>query len=277
MMAVWTMALVTFHEAARRKILWTALILGVALLAIFGLGLRIQIADANSRMVPPFLRYQILDSMLLIGLYTVDLLAVVMTILTSIDSVAGEISSGTIEAIATKGVSRWQILIGKWIGFAVMIAVYILLMFGGMVAIGDWFGGVLPQNPAVGAALVYLECLVVLSVSFMFGTWFTTLTNGVAVLGVCGVAFMGGWLEQMSGFTESAHLVRLGLFSSLLMPSEAIWRRAAYEMQSPIAGSLPFSPFANVSVPSGTMMGYAVVYLIVALIVAIIHFQMRDL
>ena len=276
-MAIWIMALVTFHEAARRKILWTALILGILFLAIFGLGLRIQIADANARMVPPFLRYQILDSMLLIGLYTVDLLSVVMTILTSVDSIAGEIASGTIEAIATKPVLRWQILIGKWIGFAVMIGGYVLFMFGGMVAIGNLVGGVAPQNAIIGALLVYLECLVVLTVSFLLGTWFTALTNGVAVLGICGMAFMGGWLEQMSGFTESAHLVRLGLFSSLLMPSEAIWRRAAYEMQSPIAGSLPFSPFANVSVPSGTMVGYAVIYMFVALAIAVLHFHSRDL
>ena len=41
----------------------------------------------------------------------------------------------------------------------------------------------------------------------MFGTWFSTLTNGVIVLGLHGLAFMGGWLEQMSGFTESARLV----------------------------------------------------------------------
>lgn len=276
-MAVWTMALVTFREAARRKILWTALILGVAFLAIFGLGLRIQIADANARMVPPFLRYQILDSMLLIGLYTVDLLAVVMTILTSVDSIAGEVSSGTIEAIATKPIPRWHILVGKWLGFAVMIGIYVAFMFGGMIAVGSWVAGVTPQNPLAGALLVYLECLVVLTVSFMFGTWFSALTNGVVVLGICGVAFMGGWLEQMSGFTESAHLVQLGVVSSLLMPSEALWRRAAFEMQSPIAGSLPFSPFANISVPSNVMIGYAVVYLLIAMAVAVFHFQHRDL
>jgi len=276
-MGVWIIVRATFREAARRKILWTALILGLGFLAVFAIGLRIQIADANARAVPPFLRYQILDSMLLIGLYTIDLLAVVMTILTSVDSIAGEISSGTIHAIATKPIARWQILMGKWVGFAAMIACYVLLMFGGIVAVGYWFGGVVPQNPLAGALLVYLECLLVLTVSFLFGTWFSALTNGVVVLGLCGLAFMGGWLEQMSGFTESAHLVLLGVVSSLIMPSEALWRRAAYEMQSPIAGSLPFSPFANISVPSNTMIGYSVFYLLIVLAVAFAHFSQRDL
>lgn len=276
-MGVWIMTCNTFKEAARRKILWTALLLGIAFLAIFGIGLRVQIADADARAVPPFLRYQILDSMLLIGLYTVDLLALVMTILTSLDSIAGEISSGTIDALATKPIARWQILMGKWTGFAAMIGCYILLMFGGMIGIGYWFGGVLPQNPVAGGLLVYLECLLALTVSFLFGTWFSALTNGVFVLGLCGLAFMGGWLEQMSGFTESAHLIVLGIVSSLIMPTEALWRRAAYEMQSPIAGSLPFSPFSSVSIPSNTMIGYACLYLLVALGVALFHFQHMDL
>ncbi|HEV2325755.1 MAG TPA: ABC transporter permease [Terracidiphilus sp.] len=276
-MGMWIMAQNTFKEAARRKLLWTALILGLGFLAIFALGMKIQMDDATTRAVQPFLRYQILDGMLLIGLYTVDLLALVMTILTSIDSIAGEISSGTIDALATKPVGRWEILMGKWIGFAAMIGCYVLLMFGGMIGIGYWITGVVPQNPVQGALLVYLECLVALTVSFLFGTWFSALTNGVIVLGLCGLAFMGGWLEQMSGFTESAHLVLLGVISSLIMPSEAIWRRAAYEMQSPVAGSLPFSPFSNISVPSNTMIGYACVYLVVALAAALFHFQSRDL
>lgn len=276
-MGMWIMAQNTFKEAARRKLLWTALLLGLGFLAIFGLGMRIQMDDATTRAVQPFLRYQILDGMLLIGLYTVDLLAVVMTILTSIDSIAGEISSGTIDALATKPIARWEILLGKWMGFAAMIGCYVLFMFGGMIAIGYRVAGVLPQNPVQGALLVYLECLVALTVSFLFGTWFSALTNGVVVLGLCGLAFMGGWLEQMSGFTESAHLVLLGVISSLIMPSEAIWRRAAYEMQSPVAGSLPFSPFSNISVPSNAMIGYAGVYLLVALGAALYHFHRRDL
>ena len=113
MNGIWIMAGITFREAARRKILWTAMIAGALLLAIFAVALHLQVDEFNSRAMSPFLRYQIESGMLMVGLYTVDLLAVVMTILTSIDTLAGEISSGTIHAIATKPVSRWQILIGK--------------------------------------------------------------------------------------------------------------------------------------------------------------------
>ena len=276
-MGCWTMAGITFREAARKKILWTALLVGLGFLVLFGAALNYQIEDFGARSTAPFIRYQILSAMLMLGLYTVDLLAVVVTILTSVDTISGEISSGTIHAIATKPIPRWQVLIGKWMGFAGMIAAYVAIVFGGTIAVGYWIGHVAPENPLHGGLLVYLECLLALTVTFLFGTWFSTLTNGVIVLGLHGLAFMGGWLEQMSGFTESARLVAVGVVSSLVMPSEAIWRRAAFEMQAPLAGSLPFSPFANVSIPSSTMIGYAGVYLLVALGISIYHFHLRDL
>ena len=76
----------------------------------------------------------------MVGLYTVDLLAVVMTILTSVDTISGEITSGTIHAIATKPISRWQVLMGKWMGFAGMVGVYVAIIFGGTIAVGYFVG-----------------------------------------------------------------------------------------------------------------------------------------
>jgi ABC-2 type transport system permease protein len=277
MNGTWIMAGITFREAARRKILWTAMIAGGLLLAIFAVALHLQVDEFKSRAMSPFLRYQVESGMLMVGLYTVDLLAVVMTILTSIDTLAGEISSGTIQAIATKPVSRWQILVGKFFGFIAMISAYVVVMFSGTVAVSYWTVGVTPQNPARGVLLIILECAVALSVTFLLGTWFSTLTNGVLVLGLQGLAFMGGWLEQVSGFSQSAHIVTLGVVTSLIMPGESLWRRAAFEMQTPLAASLSFSPFANVSIPSGVGVIYAGIFLIVVLGFAIYHFQTRDL
>ncbi len=277
MSGVWIMAGITLREAARRKILWTALMAGALLLAIFAVALRLQVLEFQSRAMSPFLRYQVESGMLMVGLYTCDLLAVVMTILTSIDTIAGEISSGTIHAIATKPLARWQILAGKFLGFSGMIAAYVALTFSGTVAVAYWVTGVLPEHALVGALLIIFECILALSVTFLLGTWFSTLTNGVLALALQGVAFMGGWLEQVSGFSQSVHIVSLGVASSLIMPGESLWRRAAYEMQTPLAGSLSFSPFANISIPSGAAVAYAGLYLVVALGIAIYHFHQRDL
>jgi Cu-processing system permease protein len=276
-MGAWIMVGITFREAARRKILWTALLAGSAFLALFGTGMHFQIKDFNRQSLPPFVRYQLEAAMLQVGFYAVDLLAVVMTILTSVDTLSGEMASGTIQAIATKPISRWQVLMGKWIGFACMVAAYVAAMFGGVAAVGYFIGGVLPHHTLISALLVFLECLLVLTVTFACGTRFSTLTNGVIVLGLHGLAFIGGWIEQIGAMTNSPRLVTVGVVSSLIMPSESVWRRASFEMQSSFTRSLQFSPFSNVSAPSGAMVGYAVAYLFLALIVAIYHFHQRDL
>jgi len=69
----------------------------------------------------------------------------------------------------------------------------------------------------------------------------------------------------------------VGIVTSLIIPSEALWRRAAFEMQSPISGALGVSPFGTISVPSLLMIGYAVLYLVLALVTAISTFNHRDL
>ena len=91
------------------------------------------------------------------------------------------------------------------------------------------------------------------------------------------LAFMGGWIEQVGAELHSPRAVTVGVVASIIMPSESLWRRAAYEMQSPLVGALGFSPFSSASTPSVAMVGYAAVYLAMALALAIRRFGQRDL
>ncbi len=275
-MGIWIMAGVTFREAARKKILWMAFAAGIAFLALFGTGVHFQVKDVRAR-VSPFIRTQALNAMLMMGLYAVDLLAMAMTVLTSVDTLSGEIASGTIHAVATKPIRRWEVLIGKWVGFVGMLTIYIALMMSGVITLSYSMGGVMAHHALRGFGLVWLESLLLLTLTFLFGTSFSTLTNGVLALGLHGVAFLGGWIEQAGAITQSPRAVNLGIVASIIMPSEALWRRAAYEMQSPVIGAIGLSPFSNASVPNVAMVVYAGVYLAVALGLAVHRFARRDL
>jgi Cu-processing system permease protein len=276
-MAAWIMAGVAFREAARKKVLWMALAAGIAFLALFGTGLHFQAKDFSARAVTPLVRTQVLNAMLMTGFYAVDLLAVVMTVLTSVDTLSGEIASGTIQAVATKPVTRTALILGKWLGFAGMLTLYVALMVGGTALVGRLIGGATAHHLLRGAGLILVECMLLLSLTFLFGTSFSTLTNGVLALGFHGLAFIGGWIEQVGALTHSARAVSVGVAASLIMPSEALWRRAAFEMQSPLFGAIGMSPFSNASVPSPAMVAYAGTYLLVALSAAVGRFGRRDL
>lgn len=122
-----------------------------------------------------------------------------------------------------------------------------------------------------------MESLVLLSVTLAFATYLSTLTSGVLALGLHGLAFIGGWIEQFGALTQTHSAVNVGVVASVLMPSEALWRRAAFEMQSPLANAMRISPFTTLSVPSTAMVFYAGLYLALALVIAIRRFSHRDL
>jgi hypothetical protein len=99
----------------------------------------------------------------------------------------------------------------------------------------------------------------------------------VLVFGLFGIAFIGGWIEQIGSFIQNQTAVNVGIISSLLIPSEALWKRAAFEMQSPLVTALGFSPFTASSMPSLLMVLYGMVYAVLALLLAISLFNRRDL
>jgi ABC-type transport system involved in multi-copper enzyme maturation permease subunit len=273
-MGAWVIAGLTFKEAARKKILWMALLVGLAFLVLFGLA---QHYHTFGSRVTPLMRRQIIGTQFLVALYALNFLVLAMTVLTSVDSLAGEISSGTIQAVATKPIRRRQLLIGKWLGFVGMLTIFLTLMVGGLAAESYWITGHQAHHLLRGFGLMWLESVLLLSVVFLFGTIFSTLTNGIIALGLHGLAFLGGWIEQFAFLTDNERVATIGVLASIVMPSEALWRRAAFEMQSPLLGAIGFSPFATGATPSATMVAYAALYAVASLGLAARLFSRRDL
>jgi Cu-processing system permease protein len=193
------------------------------------------------------------------------------------DSLAGDISSGTIQTIVTKPIHRSDVIFGKWLGFAFLLGVYFLLMGGGTVLSVYLQSGYVPANLGAGLVLIYVEALLIMTISMACSSGLSALATGAIVFGMYGLAFIGGWIEQIGAVLQNSTAIKVGIIASLISPSESLWRRAAFEMQTPLASVLGMSPFGTVSVPSPFMMGYTVLYLIVALYIAIRVFQKRDM
>jgi ABC-type transport system involved in multi-copper enzyme maturation permease subunit len=282
-MATLVIARLTFLEAARRRILLAALLLGAAFLALYGIGFYFiafqsglpDSADALDSLV----RTQAYNFLANAGLYAVNFLSLAMGALVAADTLAGEIGSGTVQAVVTKPVHRAEIVAGKWLGFAGLLALYLMLMAGGVVLLVFLEAGYLVPNALSGLAIMYLEALLIMSVTLACSSTFSTLATGGAVFGLYGVAFIGGWVEQVGSILQNQTAVNIGIISSLIMPSEALFRRAAYLMTSPVAQVLGLStgPMFVVSVPSPAMIGYGALYLAAMVALAVRQFSRRDL
>lgn len=283
MKKIWILARMTFHEAIRRRIVLTGLVLGILFLIIYSIGFGMiskQVAiDGLSRpdILARAMQNEMSSFMLNAGLYAVAFLSVAMGALLSADALAGEISSGTIQTVLTKPIRRSDVVLGKWFGFAGLLALYLLLMAGGAILIAFLQSGYLPQNVLKALMLMYLEALLVMTFALACSSFLPGLATGGAVFGLYGLAFIGGWIEQIGAIFNNQTAVQVGIVTSLLFPTEAIWRRATFEMQTALATVLQMSPFTTRSVPSDVMVVYAVLYLLGTLVVAVRVFQNRDI
>jgi Cu-processing system permease protein len=269
----------TFQEALRKKVVLAALVLGFLFLVVFGIGFYFLNEDIkrHSELIPLMAMKEMRNFMLMAGLYVINFLTMAMAILTSIDTLSGEIASGTVQTLAAKPVRRSSIVLGKWIGFLAMLTLYVILMSAGVIVIVFLISGYWPTNLGVGLGLLWLNGVLFLNLSFFSGSRFSTLTNGVIGFGLYGIAFVGGWVEQFGWLARKTAAIDVGIVASLLFPAEALWKRAAFEMQSPLVKALGISPFSSLSPPSSLMIVYAVGYALLALFLSVHKFGSRDL
>ena len=277
-MPILVIARLTIREAQRRRLLWVALFMGIAFLLIFGIAFHFIRQDIE-RHGPTNSDLTFVSVLLLTaGLYAVNLLTNVVAVLVSVTTISGEIESHTIDAIVTKPIPRWQVVVGKWLGYALLVLLYLAFLVGGLMLIVYLRSGFHMDNIGRGVLMMALAALLVLTVSIVGGTRLSTIANGVLTFMLFGIAFMGGLLEQVGALIRNQAAVNVGIVSSLIMPADSLWKKAvAYFQPQGTANPFELGPFGAITEPSTLMVVYAVLYLFALLALALWSFSRRDL
>lgn len=274
MRGIFTIAHLTFLEARRRLIVPAALGCGLLFLVIYA----IAIFFVDRHVEAGFAQQRIeLQFFTLAGLYAVNFLTIAVAVLLPVDTLSGEIASGVMQTIAAKPIDRGAIVAGKWLTHSAMTGAYLGFMAGGVIAIVFAFTGFTPPNVPTALPLMWLGAATMVSISIAGGVRLSTVTNGIVAFAFYGIAFIGGWVEQIAAFASNRAAQNIGTLISLLSPVEALWRRAAYQMQPPIMRDLQLTPFGSAVVPSNAMIGWAIGFVAVALAFAVWQFRRRPL
>jgi len=267
----------TLHEALRRRVLLAALIGGVAFLILYSIGFHFIARDVAKSTATLIERRVTLNAITLAGLFAVNLLMVMSAVLLPVDALSGEIASGSIQTLAAKPMRRSEIVLGKWFAYVVVVLGYQALMAGGVLLIVRVIGHFSPPDVRAALPLMFLEAVLLVSVSIAGGTRLSTVTNGMMAFGLYGLAFVGNWVEQIGTFINNQAARNVGTVASLIMPAEAMWQRAAWLMQPAIMRELHATPFSPASVASPAMIVWAVLYTLVTIVVAVRGFAKRGL
>jgi Cu-processing system permease protein len=274
--AILTIAQLTWLEARRRRIALAAVLCGLAFLLVFGIALFFMPPRPLTGAGVVLARIQ-LQMMTLAGLYVANFLVVAFAVMLPVDSLSGEIASGVMQTLASKPISRLQIMLGKWIVYWLMLAAYLLMMVLGIVTEVRLMTGFAQPDLLPVLGLMQLEASVLLSITMAGGVRFSSVTNGIVAFGFYAVAFIGGWIEQIGVVLGNAPSRYIGTAISLASPSDALSRLAMHMLQPPVISQVQALPLGSVSVPSIAMVWWSVAYVIVALAIATRGFNRRAL
>jgi Cu-processing system permease protein len=272
-----TVAHLTLVEARRRRIMLAGGVCALAFLVVFSIaatfGHRELAADPSVSFVE---RQATLTMVMLVGFMAANFLAVLFAILLPVDTLSGEIDSGVMQTLASKPIDRSHIVLGKWAGHLILALVYLLALAAGILVTMRIVAGFVPAGVWRALPLLMLEVTLSLTVTVAGGARLSTVTNAIASVGFYGVAFIGGFVEQIGGFGGIASLKTVGIVVSLISPADSLWRLAAdYLMPEILRGSGALA--LGGSVPTPLMVWWAAGFTALTLLYAVRAFRRRPL
>ena len=215
-------------------------------------------------------------------MYLVYFLGSLMAVLSTVASVSGDIESGVMQSVIARPVTRAQVVLGRWLGFTGMNVLYVLLVSAALLTGLYLITGYLPPNPAAAVAQILLGIVLITSLTVLGSTLFATLANGIAVFVLYGLGSAGGILKSIGALANSPTMESLGNAANIVMPTNALWLGASYNLQTEGALQLAqvargANPFASTTPIEPGVLIWAAVYTALAVALAMWRFSRRDL
>jgi ABC-type transport system involved in multi-copper enzyme maturation permease subunit len=199
--------------------------------------------------------------------------------------ISSEVESGLLLSILARPVRRSEVVIGKWLGLAVLVAIYAGgAAFLEMVSV-DWATGYVPPHPIELTVYVGVEGLALLSLGMLLSTRLSGITGGVIALVAWLMAWIGGIVGGIGAALQNGAVENIGIISRLILPTDGLWRGAMYAMepdailaQLRLGGTLArANPFASVDAPPAAFLMWVVVWFAVMLALSIWSFRAREI
>ena len=193
-MKVLSIALNTFRENLRDKLLYNLLIFALLMIGSSLLLMRLTLGEFHRLLLD-------------IGLGSVNMFSVLIAIFVGIGLVSKEIDKKTIYTIVSKPVARFEFLLGKFFGLTLTLFVNMLIMTAGLLAL------LLAQSVPIEAVLfkaiglILLECMVVTAVALLCSTFTSATLSAIFTLAVYVIGHVTPDLktfgQKMDGFRRN--------------------------------------------------------------------------
>lgn len=281
-----TIAGLTVRELFRRRVIYVLAALTILSVALVGWGLDrlVDLARANEQ---PEVNIQIGVSQVLILIAFMFSFVLAMTAaFVGAPAVGGDLESGVAYAILARPLRRGELVVGRWLGSAVVVVGYTVA--SGLLAIGvaRLVSGYGPPDPVLAVAFLSGEVLVLLTLTLALGSVLPAIAAGaIAVVGF-GLGWMAGVMAGVATALGVEGLRGIAEASRWILPTDGLWRGVIYGLEPPIvaliaAGRAPAlvdaNPFYATEPPALVFVLWSVVWMALVLGAATWWFERRDL
>jgi ABC-type transport system involved in multi-copper enzyme maturation permease subunit len=282
MNAVWTIALLTVREAVRRKLVAAFALISAVLVALSGWGFyrlshNIRFTSGETHVALP--------GAVILFMFMFSFVVALSASAIGSPAISAEIDSGVLQTVVARPVRRSEVLLGKWLGLAGVLAAYTAIVSGLLVAVVYWASGYVPPDPAVAAAFVFAEGVVLLTVVLLLSTRLSALAAGVIGVALFGIAWLAGVVGALGTAFHIQAMRTAGDVSQYLLPTDGLWHGAIWYLQpswflSQQLGETPGAqgnPFMSLAAPSWPYLAWAGIWLAGVLVLDLISFERREL
>ncbi|MGA1841173.1 MAG: ABC transporter permease [bacterium] len=183
-------ALNTFREAIRNHILYNLLIF--ALLIIGGSTIIGNLTIGQGDKV-------ITD----IGLASISIFGVLISIFVGIGLIYKEIDKKTIYNILSKPIRKSEFILGKYMGLLMTLGINVLLMTSGLLITLYYMSGAFAWHILPAILLIFFELMIVTSVALLFSTFSTPTLSTIFTLAIYVIGHLTEDLVRLARNTES--------------------------------------------------------------------------
>ena len=274
------------QEARRRRIFLIVLLLTIAFLVLYALGVD-QVMDVAGEEaaagVPLDVDFRMVVGATLLGLamFTTFFLGTVLAIFFTLGVVRGDAERGLLQPLVVRPVGRSTVLLSRFVGAAVFCGLYVFGVFAAAYGITGWLTGWWPDR-FVAPALELVAAVSLLAGLSLLGSVFLSATaNGIAVFMVFGAGLMAGLLGQIGEGIGSETLQEVAFVASWALPFEALYQDALARLTIESTGLERFfvqlGPFGGAEAHGPELYAWAAVYLVLVGVAALVAFAPRDL
>jgi len=287
MPAVLVMARLTVQESSRRRLLLALLILTLIVVGVSAWGFNkiTTVTRSDGTPLPPEQVSLITSQLLIVVTFMFSGVLALSAAVVAGPLISSEVESGLLLAMLARPVRRSEVVIGKWLGLALLVAIYAAGAGGLELAAVDWATGYLPPHPIDLIVYVAADGLVLLSLGMLLSTRLSGITAGVIALVAWLMAWIAGVVGDIGTGLQNQALQNVGVVSHLLLPSDGLWRGAIYAMEPDtlIAAMRALgtagraNPFAAVDPPPIEFLAWVIFWFAIVLGASVWSFRTREI